>query len=258
MTYSGRVPSVEAAKALADRGEVYGDIKENFQRIADLWSSLRGGDYTPADVAQYMRLVKESRLVESPSHHDSMVDICGYTDIQAQLVEKEETVGGIGKSPNEWWRNDREMSADEVNSLLHQKAAAATEIEGIKNDCECPICLWEKWCVSESVVGPDIKKDTLEVAKMQRAKEEAEKPSKDSKSQWVLSKNGMGGLFLRPKKEAREVEIEGKTPVPQPRGGVDGRSTAERDFTALTLARKSIQREYEKLKSEAAILGIEL
>lgn len=81
-----------AADVVEHRRATYGSPKENFQRIADFWSiSLRdklkpGETVSLADVAQMMRLVKEARLIETPGHFDSLVDICGYVDCQQQVL----------------------------------------------------------------------------------------------------------------------------------------------------------------------------
>lgn len=81
-----------AADVVDHRRAAYGSPKENFQRIADFWSiSMRdklkpGETVSLADVAQMMRLVKEARLIETPDHFDSLVDICGYVDCQQQVL----------------------------------------------------------------------------------------------------------------------------------------------------------------------------
>lgn len=96
----GKADAVPAARsALATAGDVvhhrrlsYGSPKENFQRIADFWTIALRDKLTPGatvsltDVAQMMRLVKEARLIETPDHFDSLVDICGYVDCQQQVL----------------------------------------------------------------------------------------------------------------------------------------------------------------------------
>jgi hypothetical protein len=75
-----------AASAVKDRGESYGDVIENFQRIADFWTvwlSHRGlladGEIIePRDVAMLNDLQKNARLIETPNHLDSIVDKAGY------------------------------------------------------------------------------------------------------------------------------------------------------------------------------------
>jgi len=60
-----------------DRAADYGDAKENFKNIADLWSVYLGTPVTRQDVAVCMILVKAARLMSS-NKPDSWIDICGY------------------------------------------------------------------------------------------------------------------------------------------------------------------------------------
>lgn len=74
----------EAADAVEERGLVYGHPQPNFERIAALvnvWLSERGKlrrMLDPQDVAMIGLLTKVARLMESPEHRDSVVDIMGY------------------------------------------------------------------------------------------------------------------------------------------------------------------------------------
>ena len=61
------------------RAKDYGDAHENHQRIAMLWSVLLNKEITVAQVYQCMIAVKLSRLIETPEHEDSWLDICGYS-----------------------------------------------------------------------------------------------------------------------------------------------------------------------------------
>lgn len=80
-------PSQKAAATVTERSKSYGDPQESLQRIADFWNVKLGtrlnDKLTAKDVAQMMRLLKESRLVSDPCHEDSLVDLCGYADLQA-------------------------------------------------------------------------------------------------------------------------------------------------------------------------------
>ena len=68
-----------------ERAENYGDAKENHARIAAMWSALLEKEVTPNQVYLCLIAVKMSRLMESPRHRDSWLDIAGY----ATLAEKE-------------------------------------------------------------------------------------------------------------------------------------------------------------------------
>ena len=61
------------------RAKDSGDAHENHERIAKMWSVLLERDVTVAQVYQCMIAVKLSRLIETPGHEDSWLDICGYS-----------------------------------------------------------------------------------------------------------------------------------------------------------------------------------
>lgn len=60
------------------RANDYGPVKENFERIAALWSVVLGNTITWEQVALCLVQLKVSRLVNSPNHKDSWLDIAGY------------------------------------------------------------------------------------------------------------------------------------------------------------------------------------
>ena len=60
------------------RAKDYGDAYLNHERIAKMWKVLLGHDVTVEQVYMCMIAVKLSRLIETPTHEDSAVDICGY------------------------------------------------------------------------------------------------------------------------------------------------------------------------------------
>jgi hypothetical protein len=75
-------PINEALDAVKDRGATYGDAFTNHARIAEIWRVILGKhNITPEQVAQCMIAVKLARLVQTPGHYDSYVDICGYAGV---------------------------------------------------------------------------------------------------------------------------------------------------------------------------------
>ena len=78
------------------RAQDYGDKTLNHQRIADLWNywihEVHGVDctgeikLTPYDAAMMMLMVKVARLMHSPGHQDSHVDIAGYAAILEEIA----------------------------------------------------------------------------------------------------------------------------------------------------------------------------
>lgn len=75
-----------AHNAVAERGNDYGKPEENFKRIAQLWSSYADHEFQIEDVGIMMMLVKVARLMESPHHEDSWVDIAGYSAITGEAI----------------------------------------------------------------------------------------------------------------------------------------------------------------------------
>jgi len=64
------------------RRKSYGNPEDNFACIANLWQAYLNrrspSNITASDVAVMMVLMKCARLAETPSHHDSALDIAGY------------------------------------------------------------------------------------------------------------------------------------------------------------------------------------
>ncbi len=89
-----------SAAVLTDRRVNYGPPERNFDAIASLWGAYRHhkqqaciakdddlGQYFDAeDVAIMMALVKVARLIQTPNHIDSWVDIAGYAACGAEIV----------------------------------------------------------------------------------------------------------------------------------------------------------------------------
>lgn len=94
----------EALQTVADRGESYGTVEDNFNRIARLWNAHLRNRYSAqqdqepprlplpqfdaSDVAMMMALVKIARLELDPTHHDSWVDLAGYAACGGELGAK--------------------------------------------------------------------------------------------------------------------------------------------------------------------------
>jgi hypothetical protein len=78
---------LDEAKRLThgDRNKNYGNPLTNHARIAGLWSIFLETEITPAQVAICMGLVKVARLIESPDHLDSFVDLAAYASISGEI-----------------------------------------------------------------------------------------------------------------------------------------------------------------------------
>lgn len=77
------------------RQAAYGHPRDNFRRIADLWNGwMRAHDsafeFKPEDTADLLLLLKLARLIETPDHRDSHVDIAGYAAARARSIGVDE------------------------------------------------------------------------------------------------------------------------------------------------------------------------
>jgi len=81
---------LDKAKILisGERAKDYGDAYLNHKRIAELWSPILDKDITVEQVYACMIAVKLSRLIETPNHEDSWIDICGYAALGGEKNER--------------------------------------------------------------------------------------------------------------------------------------------------------------------------
>ena len=77
----------EARKVIAERGLSYDDPVPNHERIAAMWTVILGRDVTPLEVVNCMIAVKLARLVATPNHRDSLVDIAGYAACGGSILD---------------------------------------------------------------------------------------------------------------------------------------------------------------------------
>ena len=78
----------EAARLTGgDRQKEYAHPSINFGRIAQMWSLILGVPVTPEQHALCMVAVKIARLMETPGHRDSLVDLAGYARTIEMLDE---------------------------------------------------------------------------------------------------------------------------------------------------------------------------
>lgn len=85
----GSVLDEAAALVHGDRGADYGHPIEDFTRTARMWSVLFGIEVTARQVPLAMVMVKLSRLANDPTKRDSIVDIAGYAETLAMVLERE-------------------------------------------------------------------------------------------------------------------------------------------------------------------------
>jgi hypothetical protein len=80
----------QTLKAAADlingqRAKEYGDAYEMHRRIAAGWTEILGLNVEPSQVALCMVWLKISRLIETPDHLDSFVDLVAYGALGAEI-----------------------------------------------------------------------------------------------------------------------------------------------------------------------------
>lgn len=71
-----------------DRGGVYGHPFDDFARQGKIWEAILGIPVTPEQVALCMIGVKISRLVNTPGHPDSQVDVAGYLETYNMIRQR--------------------------------------------------------------------------------------------------------------------------------------------------------------------------
>lgn len=82
------------AVVFGPRQGAYGHPRDDFERIAILWDAYLDAKYSGLDtftivredVSDMMILLKLARLMETPDHRDSIVDIAGYAETHARVV----------------------------------------------------------------------------------------------------------------------------------------------------------------------------
>jgi len=73
-----------------DRAADHGDLEDNFQAIASLWSVYLQHPVTPVDVGVMMTLLKVARIRGNPAHMDNFVDAAGYMACAGEIASNEE------------------------------------------------------------------------------------------------------------------------------------------------------------------------
>lgn len=77
----------KVAATVKERGAVYGPPHKDFVRVAALWSAYLGVPIKAHQVPACMMLLKISRLAESPTHEDSLLDVAGYVHCYEDCIE---------------------------------------------------------------------------------------------------------------------------------------------------------------------------
>ena len=129
----------EARRVVEDRRKVYGSPLPNHQRIANLWSAYLETDIEPHQAAMCMALVKVARLIESPDHHDSIVDYHGYGDVYAAIrrevasepIFSDSLAKRVGRLKSDIAAHDAEQKREPVYCTQHTR---------LTEKCLDPLC----------------------------------------------------------------------------------------------------------------------
>ena len=82
----------DAMGIIAQRGETYGSVEQNWQNIADIWNVMLQDklksehQLSAADVGMLNIGQKLARLKATPDHADSITDVCGYAALLVEVV----------------------------------------------------------------------------------------------------------------------------------------------------------------------------
>jgi hypothetical protein len=69
-----------------ERNAVYGDPVELHRHIARIFNAMTGRDVTAAEIATVHMATKLARMIASPDHRDSHVDLMAYAGIRYECI----------------------------------------------------------------------------------------------------------------------------------------------------------------------------
>lgn len=74
-----------------DRQDVYGHPADDFKKVANMTGPILESKIDPRlKHALYMMQVKIARLLNTPDHIDSVIDIAGYANTYAMILERDD------------------------------------------------------------------------------------------------------------------------------------------------------------------------
>lgn len=100
-------------KVTEERGEIYGHPDEDFGRIMEISKVL--DECTDVRIRHVLRMiaVKMCRLIVSPGHLDSWIDIAGYARTAVMILQRRAESGAAANPPNHWF-----LKAESPQDLL--------------------------------------------------------------------------------------------------------------------------------------------
>ena len=111
-----------------DRGRVYGDAADNFRRASALMEVVDECGDPLVRVALRMICMKMARLIHSPRHVDSLIDIAGYARTACMVIDRrQDKADELATRLREQLRQDmqKEMSRGQTDAPADGDADAA-------------------------------------------------------------------------------------------------------------------------------------
>lgn len=90
MPYNKNMNILEEAHKLTnvDRQDIYGHPADDFAKVAAMTAPIMAADIDPRlKHALYMVQVKVARLLNTPKHIDSVIDLAGYANTYAMVLD---------------------------------------------------------------------------------------------------------------------------------------------------------------------------
>lgn len=111
-----------ARDIIAERGDNYGSIAENFQLIADLATLRLGRTFHPFEICIILTCLKNARNFAVPDHLDSRVDAVNYELMAAQFAA-DYIAQKASENNIEGYKKREELRPAVVTDLPRQKPA---------------------------------------------------------------------------------------------------------------------------------------
>jgi len=82
-----KILSIAEGLINGDRADIYGSAFDNFTRIGILWGVMLGTEPVAPEVVGLMLVqLKAARLVATPAHDDSWIDLAGYAALAGEIA----------------------------------------------------------------------------------------------------------------------------------------------------------------------------
>ena len=78
---------MKVEELIKDKGKDYGDPKYFFSQLSGIWSAMLGIPVSPTECVALMIAFKNLRLINNPTHKDTLNDLEGYNHIAKILSE---------------------------------------------------------------------------------------------------------------------------------------------------------------------------